>query len=152
MTRLAVSPVLIAFGMALIVHFLSVSYAEWARCFSEAVDLPSPYRDYATYLLSNWSMAALVLGIPFLPFIVATAVLRAPERLYWLWIGILITIAVLVLALSNLASGQACDPDTIREYGIPELTPMIIGLIVSFPVCLIATYIGSVRHSRRTGP
>jgi hypothetical protein len=151
MTRLAVSPLLIVIGMALIVHFLALAWTDWASCATSTDKAFSPYRDYATYFLSSWGMAVPTLGVPFLPFIITALFLRAPERLYWQWVGICITVSVLVFVLSNLSNGQTCDSGTPSEYGIPELLPMIVGVIVSFPVCLVVTYIGSVRHARRTG-
>jgi Na+(H+)/acetate symporter ActP len=149
MIRLAVSPALIAAGMALIVHFLALAWSDWASC-GTAVDKPiSPYMDYTVSLLSNWGLAIPTVVVPFLPFIITAMFLRAPERLYWQWAGIGITIAVLVFVLSNLGTGQVCDPDAPSEYGIPELAPIIIGLFVGFPICLLVTYIGSVRSARR---
>lgn len=150
MMRQAVSPLLIALGMALIVHFLALAWADWAGCGIATDKAISPYADYTIYLLSNWGMAIPTLVVPFLPFIITAIFLRAPERLYWQWAGIGITIAVLVFVLSNLGTGQVCDPDAPDEYGIPELAPIIIGLFVGFPICLLVTYIGSVRHARRT--
>jgi hypothetical protein len=95
-------------------------------------------------------MAALTLGAPFLPFLVLAAFLRAPERIFWQWIGIGATIASCLLLLSGIASGQECPNEgRLTEYGIPELIPMVIGGGMGFVICLVVTYIGSIRHSRR---
>ena len=149
MIRLAISPLLIALGMALTAHFLALAWADWTACFKVlSGQNATPYWDYLTSLLSLRGMAALTLGAPFLPFFLVALFIRAPERLFWQWVGLGITIGVLAIVLSGLI--QSCpDEGTPSEYGIPELAPIIIGLVVAFPVCLVVTYIGSVRHARR---
>ena len=144
---------MILLGMALIAHFLAITWADWSACFNRSVNhLSTPYRDYLASLLSNWwGLAVPTLGVPFLPFMLTATAIRAPDRLYWQWVGISITIGVLALALSG--PNQPCpDEGVLAKYGIPELSPIIIGLVVAFPVCLVVTYIGSVRHARRKAP
>ncbi len=153
MIRLAISPLLIAFGMVLILHFLAAAFAAWANCPNPAAEpTASQYWRYATGLLSSLPMAGLTLGAPFLPFILAAMFMREPERLYWQWVGIGITIGVLALFFSGSPSGRTCIDEGINDFGIPELVPMMIGLVIGFPVFLVVTYIGSIRLARRKDP
>ncbi|MCX7288185.1 MAG: hypothetical protein NTW20_11690 [Rhodobacterales bacterium] len=150
MIRLAVSPLLIALGVALTAHFLALAWADWAACFEDAAGQTSlAYRKYLVNLLSHPGMAILTLGAPFLPFLLVAPFLRAPKRLVWQWIGIGTTIAVLALLLSGLSSAQTCpDEGNLSEYGIPELIPMVFGGGVGFTIFLVVTYIGSIRDAR----
>jgi len=154
MIRLAVSPLLIAFGMVLTVHFLALNFAAWANCFATDPSV-SKYWGYLTSLLSSFPMAGLTLGAPFLPFILAAMFMREPERLYWQWIGIGIIIGIiiglLVLVMHDLPTGT-CLNEGISEYGVAEIVPIMIGVFVSFPVFLVVTYIGSIRLARRKIP
>lgn len=154
MIRLAVSPLLIAFGMALIAHLLSLIWADWVTCFEDAAAQDSsPYWEYLSKLASHPAMAALSLATPFLPFMLVAPFFRAPERLFWQWIGIGTTIATLVFLISGVRSARTCPDDRIpAEFGIPELIPMVLGGATGCAVFLVVTYIGSVRHARRKVP
>lgn len=149
--RLAVSPLLIALAMALTAHLLAMAWVDWVACFEgEARQSSAAYREYITYLLFNPGMAALTLGAPFLAFALVAVVVRATVRLLWQWIGIGITSAINTLLVVGISSQQACPDEGLpSEYGIPELIPMVMGGGMGFAVCLIVTYIGSVRHARR---
>jgi hypothetical protein len=151
MIRRAVSPLLIVLGMALTAHFLALSWAEWVTCFEDqARQNSSAYREYIVDLLSRPGMALVTLGAPFLPFILVALFLRAPERLVWQWIGIGFTTAFLAIVMIDIPSGRPCpDEGQIAEYGVPELLLMVLGGGVGFAVCLVVTYIGSIRHARR---
>lgn len=151
MIRLAVSPLLIGLGITLTAHFLASAWTDWSICFKEPTsENSSAYWDYLSFLLFHPGMAALTLGAPFLPFLLLAAFLRAPERIFWQWVGIGATIAGCLVLLSGISSGQACpDEGRLTEYGIPELILVVIGGGMGFAICLVVTYIGSIRHSRR---
>ncbi len=148
MIRLAVSPVLIALGAALTAHFLAINWVDWSACFEDASR--TSYRDFWNSLMSHWGLSALTLGAPYLSFLIVAVFLRASERLVWQWIGIGITTAFLATLLIGVSSGTTCpDEGRIAEFDGPELLLMVLGGGVGFAVCLVVTYIGTVRHARR---
>lgn len=147
----AVSPLLIILGMALSAHLLALTWSEWVACFEDdARQNSSAYREYLGDLLSHPWMALVTVGAAFLPFLLVTLFLRASERLVWQWVGIGITTAFVAILIIGISSGTTCpDEGQIAEYGVPELLLMVLGGGVGFIVCLVVTYIGSLRHARR---
>lgn len=86
-----------------------------------------------------------MLSTPFLPFIITAFLLRATRRLQWQWVGLAIIMAMIFVLMPGADPAQSCED----KGSIPELAPLIIGLVVTFPVFLVVTYIGSVQHARK---
>jgi hypothetical protein len=147
--RLAVTPLLIVIGMALLVHLNISLVVEFERCHQAGGSTPrlQTYWDILTeeVLAPSGPIRMALTVIAFLPFAIAALFIRSPTRLYsqWVGLGVLLPIIWLFFILGTPQEPDWCFQPDAGDFGLGiALTTYMVLFIFTLPVFIFVTLIG----------
>jgi hypothetical protein len=146
--KLAVTPLLIVIGAALLIHFNVAFAVDFESCLSAA--------DYRAELQTYWDILKneiffsshpfrIVLPVlAFLPFVIAALFIRSRRKLICQWVALGVVMALMLLTnLGTYNEPDWCLQPDAGDFGLGLLLGTYFTLVcLSLPIFVFATMIG----------